>query len=162
MKGIKIDYDDDGNAIIPESELNKITADKDAQIRLLQQQLNQLGAMTVAKERGKQIVDSILGESEESEQAGKRLYSARDYVDNFIRGWQIENNISGVIPSGDAIDLLADTDFEKEYNKKFPDVSLEDAICCEDSPRHLRTAVQRVASKLGKVMDESVDRPPLP
>jgi len=128
MAGIKVKFDEDGEAYVDEQDLAVATRPYAQKINQLEQALIQSQQRNDHNRNAKNTVDNILAEKDSYKKASKVMGDARAWINDVIIAFQNENGIGGTIAPADALKLLKGTEVEKEFKEEFGDVDLMDVI----------------------------------
>lgn len=149
---IKGDYDDDGNPIVKADQLKAIHADE---INALNHKVASLEALLQASVQsqsaevdGQKTINAIVGSDERFGPAYNKYQAARKWVEDKVLDYQKENNLGGIMTSGQALDEVFDDSVEAEFAARFPNINLERVVTAEDSKRHFRNTLSSIAETM--------------
>jgi DNA repair exonuclease SbcCD ATPase subunit len=149
-KKTALEYDDDGNPVfdtelIGQSETIQELNEKVANLEAL---IQALGQQQQTESDSSKIIQAIVGEDERYGSAYNKYQNARKWVEDKVIDYQNENNVGGLMPSGQALDHVFDEDLEKEFKDKFGELNLERVVTAEDSQRHFRNTLKSIADAM--------------
>jgi hypothetical protein len=152
---IGVDETDSGELFIREDKLATITAPLEKRINELQQALEAAGSANERRNEAQEVINAIVGENDSYDPAYKKYQSARKWVNDQVIDYQKDNNLSGVMTSGQALDNVFDADMEATFNERFPTLALEEIVTAEDSQRHFRKMLDSISTR--SVTPDSTD-----
>ena len=155
---LKFDYDDDGNPIAKTDQIAAIHAgelkqlnDKVANLEaLLQQNSNAQGAA----DEGRKKIDAIVGSDERFGPAYSKYQTARKWVEDKVVDYQNDNEIGGLMTSGQALDSVFDDAATADFAAAFPGISLERVVTAEDGQTHFRKTLSSIATAMSPNDDD--------
>lgn len=163
LKGIPLEFDDDGDAFIPEDKLAAMTA---PQIKALQEKIDNLQKSMQATQGTMQqqyaaqtAINKILSEDERFFDAWPVYQKARAWANDVVINWQQDNDVGGIINSGDALQYIFDQSTRAKFEKAFPGVNIEDIVTAEDNEYFLKRTLRGLADVLFQEDDEPVVKP---
>lgn len=145
-----LEYDDDGNPIFDPSliEKNQTIQSLNEKISNLEQLLQAAVTTQQSESEANKVVQSIVGSDERFGAAYPKYQNARRWVEEKVIEYQKDNNIGGMMTSGQALDYVFDQNLEKEFQESFPGMDLERIVTAEDSQRHLRSTLNFIADAM--------------
>ena len=151
-KVLKGDYDADGNPVVDVDQVKALHADE---LKSLNNKIASLEALLQAQvsnhqaeSEGQKTINAIVGSDERFGPAFNKYQNARKWVEDKVIEYQRENNIGGIITSGQALDEIFDDTLEADFAAKFPNMNLEKIVTAEDSKRHFRNALSSIAETM--------------
>lgn len=147
-KGDKVilDYDDDGNPVLDTSVLSGVNNQLNERIANLEALLQASVQQQQNTEDASKVIDAIVSEDEAYSGAYQKYRGARKWVEDKVVEFQNENNLEGLMSSGQALDHVFGEDLEGEFKSKFPGLDLERVVTAEDSQRHFRNTLASITA----------------
>jgi hypothetical protein len=149
---LKFDYDDDGNPVAKTDQIKELHAeelkamnDKIANLEALLQQNTQAQG---AADEGRKVIDAIVGSDERFGPAYNKYQAARKWVEDKVVDYQNENQIGGMMTSGQALDQVFDDSATADFAAAFPGISLERVVTAEDGQTHFRKTLSSIATAM--------------
>ena len=111
-----------------------------------------------ANEMAQHEIDSILAENEGYAETYKQLDTAFKFLDAETIKLQRERDMEGItIPVTQALDFFAGSDIEEKFQRKFPNLNIEDVLDSQSSFRQMK----RVLNELTTTRTASQPKPPV-
>jgi len=151
---IPFEFNDEGEAFISKDKLVAITNPLQEKIDFLQQQLQATVTSTSQEQAAQKFVNSVLSEDERYAEVFPVYQRARSWVEDAVVDFQRQNNIEGVITSGQALRYVFDKDTTADFNKQFPGVDLELIVTAEDDDYFFKRNLGKLADSLLEVEEE--------
>ena len=151
---IPFEFNDEGEAFISKDKLAAITNPLQEKIDFLQQQLQATVTSTSQEQAAQKFVNSVLSEDERYAEVFPVYQRARSWVEDAVVDFQRQNNIEGVITSGQALRYVFDKDTTADFNKQFPGVDLELIVTAEDDDYFFKRNLGKLADSLLEVEEE--------
>ena len=151
---IPFEFNDEGEAFISKDKLAAITNPLQEKIDFLQQQLQNTASMTAQEQAAQKFVNSVLSEDERYAEVFPTYQRARSWVEDAVVDFQKQNNIKGVITSGQALRYVFDKDTTADFNKQFPGVDLELIVTAEDDDYFFKRNLGKLADSLLEIEEE--------
>lgn len=150
IERLKIDVDDDGTAFLPVGELKSYLSSQGAEtgskeVAELRQQIARDRAIYQQEQGFQNTVQSIVGESPAYASAHNQLQKGVDWFSARIIAYQEAKNLTGVMSTGEALDVADSEGFESEFVREFPGLDMERTVRMYDGKRDLRAALKSVA-----------------
>lgn len=150
---IKLQYDDDGNPVIPKDVLTGLAREQaEARVKPLEENVGQLtqSQQAVRDQRAQEdafnrAVSQIVSEDESFKPAHAELDKAFGWLNQKVDEIQRAEGIEGVIQPGPALSLLAKHGALEEFKKVFPDKSASLVARAYESDFDLREALRSFA-----------------
>jgi hypothetical protein len=147
--GLRVEYDDDGNAWIDTQSLEEeLLTPYQRKIMELEARLNQTAAQGVATDEAERVRQALIGENESYDAAGRKYRAARRWVEDQVGQFARRNGVKGQMTSGQALDHVFDKDLRAEFAEEFGDIDLVDIVTAEDSQEHFRRMLTNVSRVL--------------
>lgn len=146
VAGIQVEFTEDGEAFIPKDALASITKPYEEKITALEQSMKSANQSQQQKQAADQLIDRLVSEDERYPDAYRAYSKARTWVNDKVIGWMEDNNLSGEMTSGQALDYVIDDDVEQEFTKRFPGMDIEHVVTAEDSQRLFRRMLNSIAT----------------
>lgn len=147
--GLRVDYDDDGNAWIDTTSLEEeLLTPYQRKIQELEARLNQTAAQGQAVDEAEKVRQALIGEDESFEAAGRKYRAARRWVEDQVGAFARSKGIRGQLTSGQALDHVFDRDLREEFAGKFGNIDLVDIVTAEDSQEHFKRMLANVSRAL--------------
>jgi hypothetical protein len=148
-KGLRVEYDDDGNAWIDTTSLEEeLLTPYQRKIQELEQRLNQTAAQGAAVDNAERVRQALIGEDESYEAAGRKYRAARRWVEEQVNDYARRNRVNGQLTSGQALDHVFDKDLRQEFAEQFGSIDIVDIVTAEDSQEHFRRMLSSVTRAL--------------
>lgn len=151
---IPFEFNDEGEAFISKDKLVAITNPLQEKIDFLQQQLQATVTSTTHEQAAQKFVNSVLSEDERYAEVFPVYQRARSWVEDAVIDFQRQNNIEGVITSGQALRYVFDKDMTNDFAKQFPGVDLELIVTAEDDDYFFKRNLGKLADSLLEVEEE--------
>jgi hypothetical protein len=151
---IPFEFNDEGEAFISKDKLAAITSPLQEKIDFLQQQLQSTVSTTAQEQAAQKFVNSVLSEDERYAEVFPTYQRARNWVNEAVVDFQRQNNIEGVITSGQALRYVFDKDLTNDFAKEFPGVDLELIVTAEDDDYFFKRNLGKLADSLLEVVEE--------
>jgi Skp family chaperone for outer membrane proteins len=149
---LKFDYDDDGNPVAKADQIKALHAeelekmnDKIANLEALLQQSTQAQG---AADEGRKKIEAIVGSDERFGPAYSKYQAARKWVEDKVVDFQNENQIGGMMTSGQALDTVFDDAATADFAAVFPGINLERIVTAEDGQTHFRKTLSSIATAM--------------
>lgn len=146
VKGIPVEFTEDGDALIPQDALASITKPYEEKISALEKYLQSANHSQQKEKAADELINRLVSEDDRYPDAYRAYQKARTWVNDRVIDWMEENNLEGEMTSGQALDYVVDNDMEKEFTNRFPGLDIERVITAEDSQRLFRRMLENVAS----------------
>lgn len=158
LKGIPVEFTEEGDAYVPSDKLETLTSKYEEEIAALKEELNATRATSSAEREYENVVQSILGEKEEYTPSYQKYRSARKWVEDAVVDWSVQNNVNTTISSGQALDyVFSDEQIAGEFAQRFPGMDLASVVQAQDSTWHFRRMLDSVAGTLQSLHDAPKD-----
>lgn len=152
------DYDDDGNPVAKAEQIKSILS---PDVKQMQERIEHLEAMLQESVRSQQaeseadkVINAIVGSDERYGPAYSKYQNARKWVEDKVVEYQRENNIGGLMTSGQALDYVFDDDLEADFAAKFPGINLERVVTAEDSQKHFKNTLASIANAMSPTRND--------
>ncbi|KKN27447.1 hypothetical protein LCGC14_0864630 [marine sediment metagenome] len=149
---LAVQVDDDGAAFIPiDDNLKALLASSHAtgaskeDVTEIKNQMARNMAIQQQEQGFQDTVQSIVGEDPAYASAHNQLQKAADWFNDKIIRYQEANDLSGIMSTGEALDVAESENIESDFNKQFPGLDMERAVRMYDGKRDLRIALKSVA-----------------
>jgi len=151
---LPFEVDEDGNIVTDEKAfkefLKKSLGDIDKPVQEIREELDQTRAYYEQERAFNRIVQDVVSKDESYPQAYQKLQRAADWINQQVIAMQEAAGIPGEIPTNVALEALAGTQVEQEFQKMFPGVDFERTVRAYDSKYDLARAVDSFA-KAGSI-----------
>jgi DNA repair exonuclease SbcCD ATPase subunit len=153
INGIPVEFNDDGDAFVPQDKLEALTSKYEEKIQELEQSLLLTNQNQQQTAQAQAAVQQMVGEDERYAPVYSKYQNARKWVNDRVIDFQTENNINGAFTSGQALTHVFDENpaLQDEFAKRYPDFDLAQVATAEDSPYHFKTMLKSTAGKLGSL-----------
>lgn len=149
-----LDYDEDGNPVLDTEQLAELDAERaalEARIDQLTQALLVVSQQQQDAASQTSIVDNLIAGDANKQAAYTKIQSAYDFLNRATIQWQEENDFEGQMMNPyEMLDEFSGTSVEKEFNEKFPELSMEDVIAADNSATQLKNVLDQVAIEVSK------------
>jgi hypothetical protein len=146
LKGIPVEYDDDGDGYInADNRLKEMISPHEEKIAALEAELEQTRAAVSAQNEYNETVNALVGEDEAYEPAHRQYKTARKWISDRVADWSVQNGWRGPMNSAEALTHVVDEDFENEFTERFPGMDAFTVTVAEDSPKHFRRMLAQTA-----------------
>jgi len=153
-KGLPVTWTEDGEGFIDTDKLDEVLNPYKNEILNLKQQLEQTNSRAAADTEAEKVRRAIVGEDERYDKAYSKYQAARKWVVDQVADFANRNNVQRAMTSGEALDYVFDEgDALTEFESAFPGMNIEDIVTAEDSKRHFRNTMGRVADALNPSED---------
>lgn len=144
-KGIQVEFDEDGNAFLPEENMQAVLTPYQKKIMELEQKLAATSGQMKAETEGQRVLQQILSEDAAFPAAHAEYVKAREWANQRVVDYQLDNNLTGPMNGEQALDLVFDETAEAEFTKAFPGADLDAVV--GNSQRAFRKALRSLAPK---------------
>ena len=155
---LKFDYDDDGNPIAKTDQIKALHAEElsalNEKVSNLEALLQQNTNTVAAKDEGQRKIDAIVGSDERFGPAYGKYQAARKWVEDKVVEYQQENQIGGMMTSGQALDDVFDDSNIADFTAAFPGINLERVVTAEDGQHHFRKTLSSIADAMSPSGDD--------
>lgn len=149
---LKFDYDDDGNPVAKTDQLKAIHAEElnalNTKVANLEAMLQQGNEAQSAADEGQKKINAIVGSDDRFGPAYNKYQAARKWVEDKVIGYQEENQIGGLMTSGQALDEVFDDATTADFAAAFPGINLERVVTAEDGQTHFRKTLSSIADAM--------------
>lgn len=145
VKGIPVEFTEDGDALIPQDALASITKPYEEKIAALEKYLQTANHSQQKEKAADELINRLISEDDRYPDAYRAYQKARTWVNDRVIDWMEDNNLEGEMTSGQALDYVVDKDMEEEFSKRFPGLDIERVVTAEDSQRLFRRMLENVA-----------------
>jgi len=149
---LPVEFTEDGDEAFIKSE--KV----ESLLQPLQEKIQQLEAALVnttgaaeGNRKAQESIEAIVGEDERYSKVYNKFKSARQWINSQVIDFQKDNNIKGILNSGQVLDHIVDKNMEDEFKKKYPELDIIDVITAGDSQRHFRGMLSKTAAVLDEL-----------
>ena len=150
---ITLNYDKEGNPIVSRGQLKGDLVDPE--VRALQEKIANLEANLQAtrqvqesESEATKIISTIVGSDERFGPAYNKYQTARSWVEEKVIEFQKDNDISGFMSSGQALDYVFDKELRDEFKKNFPGMNLDSVVIAEDSKTTFKNTLSEIADSM--------------
>ena len=156
FKGIPLEFNEDGDAYIPEDKLIGVTKPLQDKIEDLQKSIKATKEQSDMQQAAQAVLNNILGEDERYPEVWPVYRKARAWANDAVVNWQQDNEVSGVIKSNDALKYIFDSKLQADFQKQFPGVNLEQIVTAEDGDYFLKRTLSNIADAVFTEEEEVV------
>jgi hypothetical protein len=158
LKGIPVEYDDDGDGYInADNRLQEMISPHEEKVAALEKELAATRAAVAAQNEYNETVNALIGENEAYEPAHRQYKTARKWISDKVADWSVQNGWRGTMDSKEALTHVIDEQFEEEFATRFPGMDAFTVTIAEDSPKHFRRMLAQTAKALGDVQPAPKD-----
>jgi hypothetical protein len=151
LKGISVEFTEDGDAFIPEEKLSAFTSRHEEKIAALEEELAATKGVQASSMEYQQAVDAMVGEKPEYAPAHRQYQTARKWLSDKIVDWSINNNVNRPLNSGEALTHVLNDEVAKEFKAQFPELDMVTITTAEDSPWHFKDMLAKTAEALNSI-----------
>lgn len=148
LKGIPVEYDDDGDGYIADEGVRKMMTPHEEKIAALEAELAATRQGVQAQQEYNETVAALVGENEAYEPAHRQYKTARKWISDRVADWSYQNGWQGPMNSAEALTNVIDDNFEAEFAERFPGMDAFTVTVAEDSPKHFRRMLAQTAKSL--------------
>jgi hypothetical protein len=149
VEGIPVEFDDDGNAFIPQDKLDALLEPQQNTIQETQEALLLTAQQQQQSEAAQRAIAQMVGKDERYTGVYSKYQNARKWVNDRVVDYQLDNNINGAFTSGQAMSqVFRDENMQREFAQLYPEFTLADVATAEDSEWHFETMLSNTANKL--------------
>jgi len=145
INGIPVEFDENGDAFIPQEKLVGLTKPLQDRIESLQKSMATTKGQMEQQAAAQAAINNVLSEDERYPDVWPVYQKARAWANDAVIDWQQENEVQGVIKSNDALKYIFDSKLQSEFNKQFPGLSLEHIVTAEDGDYFLKRTLANIA-----------------
>lgn len=155
IDGVPVEFSEDGEqAFVKEDNINNLLKPLYQEVMDLKQALANNTGAAEGQRKAQETVDSIVGSDERYGTVYNKYKAARKWVNDKVVDFQKDNDITGLMTSGQALDHVLTGTVEDEFKENFKDFELVDVVTAEDSQRHFLKMLDNTASILGELNEE--------
>lgn len=154
LKGVPVEFDEDGNAFLPAENMQAMLTPYQKKIMELEQRLSATSGQIEQKHEENKVIQQILSEDEQYPTAYRKYQAAREWANQKVIDFQLDNNLQGPMTPEQALDYVFDETLETEFTQAFPGADLEAVI--GNSKRAFRKALK---SFKVKPTEEPIEKP---
>lgn len=156
INGIPVEFDDNGDAYIPQDKLVGLTKPLQDKIESLQKSMASTKGQMEQHAAAQAAINNVLSEDERYPDVWPVYQKARAWANDAVIDWQQENEVQGIIKSNDALKYIFDSKLQSEFNKQFPGLSLEQIVTAEDGDYFLKRTLAGIADAVFTEEEEAV------
>jgi hypothetical protein len=156
FNGIPLEFDENGDAFIPQDKLVGLTKPLQDKIDNLQKSMASTRGHLEQQAAAQAAINNVLSEDERYPDVWPVYQKARAWANEAVVDWQQENEVHGVIKSNDALKYIFDSKLQSEFNKQFPGLSLEAVVTAEDGDYFLKRTLAGIADAVFAEEEEAV------
>lgn len=143
IKGITVEFDEDGNAYLPSEKLAAILTPYQRKIMELEERSTATAQQTQQQAEANRVLQQILSEDASYPTAFNSYQKAREWANQKVIEFQMENELRGPMTGEQALDYVFNPELETEFNTLFPGADLEAVV--GNSKRAFRKALKSLA-----------------
>lgn len=155
FKGIPLEFNEDGDAYIPEDKLQGVTKPLVEKIESLQKSMATTKGQLEEQAAAQAAINNILSEDERYPDVWPVYQKARAWANDAVIDWQQENEVQGIVKSNDALNYVFDSKLQAEFNEQFPGLSLEQVVTAEDGDYFLKRTLANIADAVFSEEEEA-------
>jgi len=150
---LPVEFAEDGDSAFVKSNLvddkvESLLAPLQTKIEQLEAALQSTVGASEGQRKAQESIEAIVGEDERYTKVYNKYKPARQWVNDQAIDFQRENDLSGVLTSGQVLDNVITPELEAEFTKKFPGLALVETITAGDSKRLFKGMLEKAADTL--------------
>jgi len=151
--GVPVVMNEEGDqGLIPGDKINAILNPLVNKVTQLENLIKVSNTAADGQRQANETIESIVGTDDRFRPVYNKYKVARKWVNDQVIDYQKDNNLNGIMNSGQALDHVFDKDLETEFNKQFPEFSLTDVVTSGDSRRHFAAMLSNTADTLDELV----------
>jgi len=144
--GVPVEFSEDGNeAFISGNKITDLLNPLHNEIAQLKKALNVNSVAAEGQRQAQETIDTLVGSDERYGTVFNKYKTARKWVNDHVLDFQRDNDLTGVMTSGQALDNVLTKDIENDFKEKFPEFSMVDVVTAGDSQRHFTSMLSKTA-----------------
>lgn len=150
VDGIPVEFDEDGNAFIPQDKLNAIIEPHQHQLQETQEALLLSNQQQTQAAEAQRLIAQMVGQDERYPAIYSKFQNARKWVNDRVIEYQNDNNINNAFTSGEALSRVfrGNDQLFQEFNELYPEFNLAEVATAEDSEWHFESMLANTASRI--------------
>jgi uncharacterized coiled-coil DUF342 family protein len=157
LKGIQVEFTEDGDAFVPLEKLSPLTEKYEEKIEALEEELNNTRNAQTSTQQYNQEVEAMVGKKPEYQGAYQQYRYARKWVSDQLQDFIMDNGYDRPLTSGEALSFAIDENFRTEFASQFPDLDLVSIVTAEDSPWHFEQMLEVTSTALNDLKSAPSD-----
>lgn len=145
--GIPVEFSEDGDqAFVKQDKIAELLNPLHQKIGQLENALQISNSVNEGHRKAQEVINTIVNSDDRFGDVYNKYQGAREWLNEQVVEFQRDNNLDGVMTSGQALDKVVSDDLEAEFNKKFPGFNIIDVATAEDSQRHFNNMLANTAN----------------
>lgn len=151
--GVPVEFSEDGDtAFIASNKITDLLTPLHDKIADLENVLKTTSTAVDGQRKAQDTIEAIVGSDDRFDKVYNKYKFARNWVNDQVIDFQRENNMTGVMTSGQALDHVLTKELESEFKEKFPELSMVDVITAGDSQRHFTNMLSNAADTFDELL----------